>query len=103
MILHCVFCNFRADVSVEQRQKTFEELSAFSLSLDGVLAFDFGPNRDYEKKSQDYSDGFVVRFASQSALELYADHQMHKELGKHLCDLCEGGGEGIIVFDIETP
>ena len=103
MILHCVFCGFRANVSAERRLQILGELAEFSRSLDGVLAFDFGPNRDFEKKSQAYSDGFVIRFSDRGALERYAVHPTHRELGSRLRDLCEGGAEGIAVFDIESP
>lgn len=102
MILHCVFCNFRADAPVAQREQVLQDLAALSRSLDGVLGFDFGPNRDFEKKSQSFSDGFVIRFATQDALERYAIHPEHQRLGGQLCDLCEGGADGIIVFDLET-
>ncbi len=103
MILHCVFCSFRPDVAATQSEAVLRELSDFSLSLDGVLGFDFGPNRDFEKKSQGYTDGFVIRFESRDALGLYATHPTHKQLGARLCDLCEGGADGIVVFDLETP
>lgn len=103
MILHCVFCSFRDDVPVEERMGVFEALSAFSHTLDGVLAFDFGPNRDFERKSQKYGDGFVIRFADRQALERYAVHPRHQELGGRLCDLCAGGYDGIVVFDLDVP
>ena len=46
-ILHCVFCNFRKDVTAEQRTEVFAALEAFSQKIDGVLGFDFGENRDF--------------------------------------------------------
>ncbi len=101
MILHCVFCTFRADASPESRRAILSDLATFSGDLDGVLAFDFGPNRDFEGKSPQVSDGFVIRFTDRAALELYADHPTHKELGQRLCDLCAGGADGIMVVDLD--
>lgn len=101
MILHCVFCNFKPDVSEDAQNAIFAELAEFSHTLSGVQAFDFGPNRDFEFKSQDYNSGFVIRFDNSAALEAYAIHPTHKELGGRLCDLCVGGADGIIVFDLE--
>jgi len=102
VILHCVFCRFRADVPPERRLDILVELSGFALSLDGVVSCDFGPNRDFERKSQDYSDGFVIRFSNRRALDRYADHPGHRDLGRRLCELCVGGAEGILVFDLEA-
>ena len=101
VILHCVFCNFRKDATAEQRTEVFAALEAFSQTIDGVLGFDFGENRDFENKSHDFAGGFVIRFANQHALEAYAVHPTHQKLGTQLCTLCEGGGDGIIVYDIE--
>lgn len=100
MILHCVFCTFRTDASQEQRQAILSDLARFSLALDGVLGFDHGPNADFEGKSPNVTDGFVIRFADRLALATYADHPTHKALGARLCDLCEGGAGGIMVMDL---
>lgn len=102
MILHCVFCNFRDDTAENARAAAIIALEAFSRGLDGVLAFDHGPNRDFELKSQEYDQGFVIRFTDASALQTYAEHPTHKELGGQLASLCRGGGEGIIVFDLDV-
>lgn len=106
MILHCVFCDFIRDVGktgTDGGGELLQELKDFSLSLPGVLSFDFGPNRDFEKKSPNHSDGFVIRFATAEALENYALHPTHLALGARLCGLCRGGAEGIIVYDLEVP
>ena len=102
MILHSVYCNFRDDVCGEERTQIFKDLSALCQTVDGFMAFDYGPNRDFEKKSQIYSDGFVIRFDSQHALEVYAKHPTHMQLGQRLCSLCVGGADGLIVFDLEV-
>ncbi|UWR91217.1 Dabb family protein [Phaeobacter inhibens] len=103
MILHCVFCQFDEAASRAEREDVLKALAEFSRGLDGVLAFDWGPNRDFERKSQAYSDGFVIRFSDRAALERYAEHPTHQQLGAQLCALCVGGGDGIAVFDLEIP
>lgn len=102
MILHSVYCDFRSDVSGVKRRQVFKDLSVLCHTIDGFIAFDHGPNRDFEKKSRTYSDGFVIRFDSQHALEIYANHPTHILLGSRLCDLCVGGADGLIVFDLEV-
>lgn len=100
MILHCVFCTFRADTDTDARQAILSDLQRFSLTLEGVLGFDHGANADYEGKSPQITDGFVIRFRDRQALAIYADHPTHKALGARLCDLCEGGTDGIMVVDL---
>lgn len=102
MILHCVFCNFRVDAPEADRDAVLVELRAFSLTLEGVSQFAHGPNRDFEKLSQDYDAGFVIHFRDAAALQAYAQHPTHQALGKRLVSLCEGGTAGLIVFDLET-
>ena len=102
MILHCVFCDLRPDVTQEMFSAVASELANFSQSLVGVERFEFGPNRDFESKSAKYTAGFVVHFHDKTALENYADHPTHKDLGARLCELCNGGADGVIVFDLET-
>lgn len=101
MILHCVFCQFRDDAPEAARQEVLDALRAFSLTLPGVEGFDAGPNRDFEQKSQGFAAGFVIRFASKAALDAYAVHPEHQRLGAALVALCEGGGDGIVVYDLE--
>jgi hypothetical protein len=100
MILHCVFCAFRSDADTTARHAILKDLAAFSGTLDGVLGFDHGPNADYEGKSPQVTDGFVIRFRDRDALATYADHPTHKTLGARLCDLCNGGADGIMVVDL---
>ncbi len=100
MILHCVFCNFLDDTSIGARSALLTELSEFAKGLDGVLAFDHGANLDFEHKSPDHSDGFIVRFENRASLAVYADHPDHKAFGARLCAMCNGGADGIVVYDI---
>ena len=102
MILHCVFCNFRDDVPRAARFGVMQDLRDLCAGFDGVLGFDFGTNLDFEKKSQDHGEGFIIRFADRAAVDVYAGNARHKELGGQLCDLCVGGADGIIVYDLEV-
>lgn len=102
MILHCVFCKFLDEISQKERSTLLSELAAFAGTLNGVIGFEHGPNRDFEGKSAGFTDGFVIQFSDPEALSQYAVHPTHVKLGKRLCDMCVGGADGIIVFDIET-
>ena len=102
MILHCVFCSFHSDTPEVQSNQILQDLKSLSATLDGVQEFEFGPNRDFEQKSQAFTDGFVIKFTDRAALDRYAIHPTHQKLGQRLVDLCNGGGDGIMVFDLET-
>ena len=102
MILHCVYCNFLRGGDPSEQEQVFRDLAAFSATLDGVLSFEFGPNRDFEGKSPEYAAGFVIKFVDKAALQTYAAHETHKQLGAKLCALCVGGADGIIVFDLDV-
>jgi hypothetical protein len=77
-------------------------LAQFSLSLDGVKSFEYGPNHDFEQKSPHHNAGFVVKFHDKTALDTYAHHPTHQKLGAELCTLCNRGADGIIVYDLAT-
>ncbi len=102
MILHCVYCDFRASVKEVEKRNILVRLAQFSETLDGVVSFEFGPNKDFEQKSANYDWGFVIKFTDDKALENYAEHPEHKALGGELVALCEGGADGIVVFDLDV-
>lgn len=102
MILHAVYCDFLPNISEADKTSIFQKLQTFSGALDGVVSFEFGPNRDFEAKSKDYSDGFLIRFTNHTALERYATHATHQALGSILVSMCRNGADSIMVFDIEV-
>lgn len=102
MILHTVFCAIKSDVSADDLDAVKSQLAALSICCDGFLSFEFGPNIDLERKSQGYSHGFLVRFEDRKALKQYAVHPDHQAAGAALVALCEGGADGILVFDLEV-
>jgi hypothetical protein len=102
MILHCVFLSFRGDVAAGEIAACMDHLSRLQREVDGMLSFAAGPNRDYEGKSPDHPYGFVITFRDRKALMAYDAHPQHKAAGRWLVAHCEGGAEGIVVYDLET-
>jgi len=100
MIIHSVYCAIQSKTSEEERGAVFAQLSALVPVCDGLLSFQAGPNIDLEQKSQKFTHGFVMTFESQAALEAYAVHPAHKAAGGALVAICDGGGDGIMVFDL---
>jgi hypothetical protein len=100
MIIHSVYCAIRAGTTEAEINTIFAQLSALVPVCDGLVSFKAGPNIDLERKSQKYTHGFVMTFDSQAALNAYAVHPAHKAAGGKLVTLCNGGGDGIMVFDL---
>lgn len=100
MIIHSVYCAIRAGTSEAEIAAVFGKLNALVPICDGLLLFQAGPNIDLEQKSQKFTHGFVMTFDNQAALGAYAEHPAHKAAGGALVEICEGGGDGIMVFDL---
>ena len=98
MLLHCVFLNFRSDTDIDEQDSVLLALGALKDEVPGMLAYEHGPNRDFENKSADYSSGFVIRFRDRAAHLEYERHPKHVALGSRLVEMCEGGADGILVF-----
>ena len=94
MIKHCVFLNFKSEISESEQFDIFEGLSNLKNQVEGL--------NDFEQKSDDYNSGFIVSFENHQALLEYNEHPGHALLGSKLVSMCKGGHKGIIVFDIET-
>ena len=102
MIKHCVFLNFKSEISESEQFDVFEGLSNLKNQVEGLNDFEYGNNLDFEQKSADYNSGFIVSFENRQALVEYSEHPEHVLLGAKLVTMCKDGHQGIIVFDIET-
>ncbi|WP_299146917.1 Dabb family protein [uncultured Tateyamaria sp.] len=103
MIRHCVMLRLPDGVDVVALDKIMLSLGDLVDQLDGCSGFRAGPNRDYEGKSPGYTYGFTLDAKNPRALAAYAVHPDHQALGAQLVALCEGGADGIRVYDIEAP
>ena len=102
MIKHCVFLNFKSEISESEQFDVFEGLSNLKNQVEGLNDFEYGNNLDFEQKSADYNSGFIASFENRQALLEYNENPEHALLGSKLVSMCKGGHQGIIVFDIET-
>ena len=97
MIQHIVLLNLREGYDAADLSDVMAGLGA--LDMDG---FEHGPNRDFEAKSPNHPYGFMCTFADADALARYADDPAHHLLGNRLVAMCNGGGDGILVMDLDT-
>ena len=101
MIRHCVMLRLRPGVEETALPAAVAGLADLVARLDGCSGFCAGSNRDFERKSPDFAYGFKLDARDAVALAAYAAHPEHKALGTRLVDLCEGGADGIVVYDLE--
>jgi quinol monooxygenase YgiN len=101
MLKHCVFVNFKPEHTQAERDEILAGFAQVGKDVPGMLDYCYGPNRDFENKSADYRDGFIVTFEDRAALSAYDSHPMHQDLGSKMVSMCVGGHDGIIVFDLE--
>ena len=102
MLKHCVFLNFKNDVPTGEKEAIMEGLASLVGVVDGMVAMSFGPNLDFEKKTPDFDYGFIVTFRDRNAHLAYETHEAHIEMGGRLVAACDGGVDGIVVFDVEV-
>lgn len=102
MIRHAVFCKIRTDVSDGELREVMQALDNLRDIIDGMTGFEWGPNRDFEGKSVGFNIGFVCTFENADAHARYLSHPDHKTAGSRLVALCEGGGVGVMVFDLDV-
>ena len=102
MLKHCVFLHFKPEYSTAEQTAVLRELAGLTDVVEGLVSVEYGENLDFEGKSPDYGQGFIATFTNSKALEQYASHPEHQRLGHRLVEMCVGGADGIIVFDLDV-
>ena len=102
MIQHVVMLNLKPSHDPAELQAVMAGLAALDTKVEGFLSFQHGPNRDLEKKTQEYPYGFICTFSNIEGLERYAADPEHQALGGRLVAMCVGGADGIMVMDLDV-
>jgi len=102
MIRHVVMLELNPGHDALELADVMAGLGKLVGKIDGFKAFEHGPNRDLEKKSQAYPYGFICTFEDEASLRGYAVHPDHKAQGARLVAMCQGGADGIMVMDLDT-
>lgn len=98
---HIVLLSLKSEEALHSVLKAMAILETLPETMDGILAFSHGPNRDFEAKSQAYDYGFMLTFRDRAANIAYDQHPAHQRAGQMLVDACRGGYAGIFVADLE--
>ena len=99
MIQHIVMLHLTPDHDAAELVEIMDGLA--NLEITGFADFQHGPNCDMEQKTPDFPYGFICSFDDLNALDQYANDPQHHALGGRLCALCVGGGDGIMVMDLD--
>jgi stress responsive alpha/beta barrel protein len=103
MIRHCVMLRLRDGADTVALDRIMLRLANLVDQMAGCNGFWAGPNRDFEDKTPGFTYGFTMDAHDAKALAAYAVHPDRVALDAELVKLCDGGANGILVFDIEAP
>lgn len=100
MIRHIVLLRFRAEVTPAERDALMAELDGLRERVPGMASFTTLGNVSPETPvAHGFLDGFAADFADAAARDAYLVDPAHRAIGARLVAACEGGTEGLIVFD----
>lgn len=103
MIRHCVFVQFKSEVSSAQRKALFGQIESLQSRLAGLLVVHIGQNVSPETgMDKGFSDGFMIDFKTAHDRDAYLLDAEHQAIGAQLVDSAVGGAAGILVYDMEV-
>ena len=78
---------FKTGVSDQQIKELSVGFSKIANIVNGILQFDFGPDKNLEDKSMDYA--LVIDFESQDSWKEYRSHPEHVSFAKNAMRIIE--------------
>ncbi len=102
MVRHIVLTRFKHSTTEAEINELYRAFESLVGQLDNACGFTGGRSKSPEQIERGYLHGFVIDFDSWNALQHYADHPVHRQLGAQLVELAEGGMDGLLVFDLEV-
>ncbi len=103
MIRHLVLVKFPAAAGPETTGPLFRALDDLRSVVPGMLTLSVGANVSPEGLARGFTHAFVADFANAAARDAYLAHPAHQAAGARLVAAAQGGVDGLIVVDIETP
>jgi hypothetical protein len=95
VLRHIVMYKFKDEISKPQIQEVIDTFAGLPKKIDGIVAFEHGPNVSPEGKSEGLSYCFVVSFKDEAARDAYLKHPAHDDYVKVVKDR----REKVVVFD----
>lgn len=95
VLRHIVMYKFKDEISKPQVQEVIDAFAGLPKKIDGIVAFEHGPNVSPEGKSEGLTYCFVVSFKDEAARDAYLKHPAHDDYVKVVKDR----REKVVVFD----
>lgn len=95
VLRHVVMYKFKDEISKPQIQEVIDAFAGLPKKIDGIVAFEHGPNVSPEGKSEGLTYCFVVSFKDEAARDAYLKHPAHDDYVKVVKDR----REKVVVFD----
>jgi hypothetical protein len=95
VLRHVVLFKFKKDATKEQVQEIVDAFAALKGQIEEIKDFEWGTDVSVENKSEGFTHGFVVSFASEKSRDDYLPHAAHQEFVK----LVGPRLDGVLVFD----
>ena len=97
-VKHVVLWSFKAGLSPEKIQESFDLLRALKEKIPFVRDFAGGPNISQEGLSQGLTHGFVMTFSDRKAVSEYLQHPEHTKTVEKALPVIEK----LVVVDFEV-
>jgi lysophospholipase L1-like esterase len=98
VLRHVVLFKFKPEVTKEQIKEVEDAFAALPKKIPQIKGFEAGTDVSVEGKSEGFTHGFVVTFASEKGRDIYLPHPAHKEF----VSLVGPRLEKVLVFDYWT-
>lgn len=98
MLRHLVLYKFKPEVTDAQLRQVIDAFSGLPKKIEGITAFEHGPNVSPEGKSDGLTYCFVVTFRDEKARDAYLIHPAHQDYVK----IVQDKREKVVVFDYWT-
>ncbi len=103
MIRHIVLVRFRKDLTAGEMEAIVGGLRGLVGRIEGLKSFRFGPNARFEDLDRGFAHGICMDFTDADSIRRYHADAEHRALGTRLVAAAEGGLDGLLVFDLESP
>lgn len=97
MVKHIVLMKAKAGKTEGEAAALLEEISALRDKIPGILDFSGGADISGGGRTQGYTHGFAMTFASMEALGAYLPHKHHKPVVEKVIAF----SNGVLAFDYE--
>ena len=87
MLRQVTLIKFKSGISDQQIENLSVEFSKIANVVNGILRFDFGPDKNLEDTTMDYA--LVIDFDSQDSWKEYRSHPEHVSFAKNAMRIIE--------------